>query len=186
MKAPWFITRKAKSVELGPTSSTIGEISVPAEYFQVDLELLDRYQAFSSELLRLALAGVAVIGFLITSIIGNERFAVVDQLSWFKILAFASAVMLCLSAAASLGHRYFATDGVYYHIKAVRLRLRTKLPSGDAEATLAKLNQAVRNRKAIYHFSGRFLFCRRRAVVAWHELARGVICGGFDYDEACG
>ena len=157
---------KADAVELGPTSHTIGEITVPSEYFQVDLELLDRYQAFSSELLRLALAGVAVIGFLITNLMGNEDLGAVEQpLFWFKLLAFGSAVVLCLSAAASLCHRYFATDGVYYHIKAVRLRLRSKHPVDDVGATQRRLEQAVRNRKAIYSFSGRFLFAA--AVLLW-------------------
>ncbi|MEP6789411.1 MAG: hypothetical protein ABJB40_13315 [Acidobacteriota bacterium] len=34
--------------------------------FDKDLEILDRYQAFSAEVLRLALAGMAAIGFLVT------------------------------------------------------------------------------------------------------------------------
>jgi hypothetical protein len=154
-----FLADEASRVEIGPTSNSIGEVMIPAEHYQVDLELLDRYQAFSSELLRISLGGVAVIGFLISSIIGDKGLAAANAaLAWFKFFAFASAVFFCFSAAASLCHRYFATDGVYYHVKAIRLRLFRTQAGGLTMQTEEGLDNAVRSRKAIYRFSGRFLF----------------------------
>lgn len=166
MKSFEFIAEQARNLPIGPTSQSIGEVTVPAEHYQVDLELLDRYQKFSSELLRLALAGIAVIGFLITNIIGDKGVAGAGApLTWFKICAFVSAALLCLSAAASLCHRYLATDGVYYHVKAIRLRLLAKHTNAGTQTGKEKLDEAVRNRKAIYQFSGRFLFAA--ATLLW-------------------
>jgi hypothetical protein len=178
MKTFKFISNEARRVEVGPTSNSIGKVMIPAEHYKVDLELLDRYQAFSSELLRLALAGIAGIGFLISSIIGNKGIPTGGvALPLFKICAFASAMLLCLCAAASLCHRYFATDGVYYHVKAIRLRLFCKQSLDTAGPAQKGVDDAVRNRKAIYRFSGWFLFAA--AVLLWIGVALLAISFGF-------
>jgi hypothetical protein len=153
-----FVSEQARN-PLGPTSHSIGEIKVEPDHYKADVELLDKYQAFSAELLRLSLAGMVVIGFLIEKIVAGGRFSTDDTaaLIGFKICSFGSVILLCVSAAASLLHRYFATDGVYYPVKAVRLRLLSHSMKAMDSDIQTRLDEAIKNRKAIYKLSGTFL-----------------------------
>jgi hypothetical protein len=141
------------------TAADLGEIENPA--FKHDVDLSDRYQAFSAEMLRLSLAGIAGIGFLIAIILPNtlpkdpnlptQRVALSVTAPSFSAFASASLFCLGLSSAASLAHRYFATDSLACHIKALRLLLRGR--PDDAE----KVRQEKEYRKRKFDQSRRSL-----------------------------
>jgi hypothetical protein len=98
-----------------------GEIEVPA--FKHDLDLSDRYQNFSGEILRLSILGIGGIGFLLVNVFltkGQQRVPLSRDEPVFSWLAAASLFCLGVSAAASLAHRYFATDCLSYHLDAMR------------------------------------------------------------------
>jgi hypothetical protein len=109
----------------------LGEIEVAAA--RQDFDLSDRYQSFSSELLRLSLLMIAGVGFLIANVLlallpkaaipAVRRTPLSGSGPVFSGLA-ASLVCLGLSTAAALTHRYLATDGLAYHLKALRLIVR--------------------------------------------------------------
>jgi hypothetical protein len=43
---------------------SLTEIALDEKYYKPDLEVTDRYQTFSTEMLRLSLLGIAALGFL--------------------------------------------------------------------------------------------------------------------------
>jgi hypothetical protein len=91
--------------------------------YKAELELVDRYQSYVAELLRLSLLGIAVFGFLY-----KEWFAglgsiplltiggVAKTLAAFGVLAFGVA------AVAALIFRFAATEGARYYIEGLRFR----------------------------------------------------------------
>jgi len=80
--------------------------------YKADLELLDRYQSFSSELLRLSLLGIAIFGIL----------SKVDSFSIGSIKNYILWSILCfgLSASFALAHRFFSSKGIYHHLRYLR------------------------------------------------------------------
>jgi hypothetical protein len=98
-------------------------IEVPDVLYKCDLELHDRFQTFSSELLKLALAGIGADG-LFVSLLAREgtNTQVVQALqspaflvfSALSLLAFASSVLFALL------HRFIASDGLYYHVRSMK------------------------------------------------------------------
>jgi hypothetical protein len=91
--------------------------------YKAELELVDRYQSYVAELLRLSLLGIAVFGFLY-----KEWFTglgpiplltiggVAKTLAAFGVLAFGVA------AVAALIFRFAATEGARYYIEGLRFR----------------------------------------------------------------
>jgi hypothetical protein len=100
------------------------------ENYAADFRLLESYLGFSSELLRLALAGLAAIGFLISLAIekASRRFAgFLDEPTASNALI-VSAVALGVAAALAVAHKYSAPDGMFHHLRALRI-----YASGDQE-----------------------------------------------------
>lgn len=115
-------------------------IPLDEDYYKVDFAILDKYQMFSSELLRLSLLGLAIFGFFIANVI----FKAVDQSTYIFLKPFISnkplfilgAISLLLSALLALGHRYFSTDCMTHFVRRFRLRKRlAELTEKDAEVT---------------------------------------------------
>lgn len=105
--------------------STLGLVPLPEKTIEHDLALLQRFQEFSAELLRIALIGISVIGFALSRILIPENGHPVLTLSTqTKCLLIIALVALGTSAAAALAHRYFAVDGVAWHLQAMRRRER--------------------------------------------------------------
>lgn len=81
--------------------------------YKVDLELQDRYTAYSAEILRLALLGIAGYGFLIKDIIlGDSTGTFVQRAHDIWLFLAVGAISLCVSAILALQHRVCATDCV--------------------------------------------------------------------------
>jgi hypothetical protein len=103
-------------------------IPLDEDHYKVDFTILDKYQLFSSELLRLSLLGLAIYGFFI----GNVIIKTVDGNQYIFLRLFVSnklifilgAVSLLLSALLALGHRYFSTDCMTHFVRRFRLRKR--------------------------------------------------------------
>src|SRR5262245_52865778 len=52
---------------------SLGSVRVPEENYKADLELMDRCQAYAAELVRLALLGVAGLGFLFVQLASSQN-----------------------------------------------------------------------------------------------------------------
>jgi hypothetical protein len=110
---------------------SLGLASLPPGTFEHDVSVGQGYQAFSAELLRLALAGLAVVGFIVTKVLVGPApdlpslapqtvAALKSQLGW-------AIALLAVSAALALLHRYSSTDALARHLYAMR-RLAAKRP----------------------------------------------------------
>src|SRR5258707_1319352 len=80
-----------------------------------ELALLDKYQAFSAELLRIALLGIAVFGVML------ERFQIASLDATLRVSACVSMVLLVGSSGFALGHRYLSSDGMFHHLRLLRM-----------------------------------------------------------------
>jgi hypothetical protein len=127
--------------------------------FTDDIAVLDRYQAFSAEMLRLSLGGVAGVAFLITLVAGDKT-QVPHVLSGGTKTALAVALLAFgIGAASALGHRYWSTDSMASHIRL--LRIRTETPQRDAE-----ISGERRARKKAFRRSGRMIAVSAISIAA--------------------
>lgn len=97
----------------------LSDTPLPRESYEIDLEVLDRYQSFSAELLRVSLLGLTGYGFLITTAAGSGVAAPIHTVRYSLAIG---AVLLAAAAACALGHRYFSTDAIAHHVRRLRLQ----------------------------------------------------------------
>jgi hypothetical protein len=108
-------------------AKSLADIALDEEVYAADFALGERYQAFSSEIVRLALLGIAGYGFLLAevapsdSIASSEFFARLRQLAPLLI---AGLLALGLAVGCALAHRFFSTDCLAHQITIVRLLRR--------------------------------------------------------------
>jgi len=119
-------------------------ISIDEDTYKVDLAVVDRYQAFSAELLRLSLLGITGYGFLLSQIVfkGSESTLFLHSLSNYGWLLGLGVFVLGLSSAFALGHRYFSTDCITHYVRLLRIQ---KQYSGLSEndPSMVKLEGAL-------------------------------------------
>lgn len=120
-------------------------MSLSKDDYEADLALLDRYQTFSAELVRVSLLGVGVLGFFFDKVAGSTYLSVSTRQLVLTLLACA-AVCFGTAAAAALAHRFLSSDGFFYHLRGLRR-------STDA---LARTSDE-RQRNSLYRRSGRFV-----------------------------
>ena len=93
---------------------------VSEDTYKADLALLDRYQSYSSELIRLSLLGIGALAFFLGQFSATSGLvALKDGLS--AVALGAAAILFTFSTACALSHRYHSSDGFASHIKAIRL-----------------------------------------------------------------
>lgn len=135
--------------------------------YKVDLELHDRYRTFANELLRLALAELGGMGFLLANV-GAVKDSVVASAFRSSIvpgLGVVAVLSLGVTVAASMAHCFFASDCLYHHIRAIKLLILDK--AGNEARALEEEN--ARNEKfdlaetALYLAAGTLL-CGTAAI----------------------
>jgi cytochrome b subunit of formate dehydrogenase len=132
-----------------PTTLQLLLAKVPADSYQIDLELFDRGQKLSAELLRLSLAGIAVVGFFLTSALAKTP--VNSECNTLK-LSLSGAVLACvLSTLFSLLQMFFASGSMFHHIKAI------KQTQFDGQASNDALMESLNARKAKLKTAHQFL-----------------------------
>jgi hypothetical protein len=123
---------------------------IPVDGLKHDWELLNKYQAFSGELLRTSLAGIGAVGFLVTALAGRDSLLEITGVPPTSRWAIAVTLLaLGLAAGAALAHRFVSSDSMACHIRLLRMELRG-MPSADI-----KKERAYRNRR--FKWSGRLL-----------------------------
>ena len=140
-----------------PAESRTPVPDIPADGLKHDWERPDRYQAFSAELLRLSVAGIATVGFLVTALAGKEsllKITGVPQTSRWSMGV--TLLALGLSAGAALAHRYVSSDSMACHISLLRMLLRDK-PRADIENERASRNLRFKLSGVLLLLSSSFL-----------------------------
>ena len=133
---------------------TLGEIK--ADGFEQDVCINDRHQAFSAELLRLALLGVGGVGFVASRALaagssGESALRMNAAAKWLVLIAAAS---FGFSAASALCLRYLASDSIAFQLRIVRLRIRGTADDGtEAEREEARRNRRLKVMRPMLVFS---------------------------------
>jgi len=98
------------------------KLEVPADHYKADLDLHDRSQAFSSELLKLSLGGIAVVGFLLAHFPEKRLDQVLDDTNVAALFS-ASVVAFALSSASGLLQRFYAAGAMFHHLHVIKFAL---------------------------------------------------------------
>jgi hypothetical protein len=155
------------------------ELPVEEKYYKPDLEISDGFQAYSAELLRVSLAGVAAVGFFYEKL---DKFLNFAQPVWagftVKKMLIGSLMSLATSSASALVHRYLSSDSMAYHLNYIRLDQAAKSAVGERKKCLD--NEASRERKWRNRF---FKICEILLGASAITLAVGAFCLviGFGY-----
>ncbi len=135
----------------------LGAIDLPDTHYKADLELHDRAQDLSSELLKLALGGVAVVGFLLADFPESQLGLGLQDVA-VRVLFSASVIAFAASVAAALLQRFYASGALFHHIQTVKFLM---LPDASAQPE-AEENMSIRTTKFLQaHF---FLKCAACAL----------------------
>jgi hypothetical protein len=112
-------------------------VEIPEARYQIDMKLFDDGQKLSAELLKLSLAGVAVVGVFLQLLSKPPVSAGLTDRA-FKLLFSSSVMAFAISAAVALLQRFYASSGMFHHIKAMKVAV-SEDPSGfaDTERELA-------------------------------------------------
>lgn len=122
--------------------------------YQADMELYDRSQGFSSELLKLALAGITVVGFFVAQLPKTYQERVFENSTLRKLLIGAVAGFAA-SVACALVHRFLAGGANFHHLRFAKLlKIKSEFPDPLVESAL-KESWALRDVK--FRWSHRFL-----------------------------
>lgn len=151
----------------------LGEVPLEEEVYRVDFEVADRYQAFSTEILRLSLLGVAGYGFLLSEVVFKadptaEARRFFHEHAWLSL----GIVAFGLSAAFALVHRYYSTDCVTHLIRRLRIErrlsaARSHVPGGGDATDVDVLRQLAQEETASFE--------RDLAKCRWSLLGAGML-----------
>jgi hypothetical protein len=150
-------------MEASDLDRRLAKLDVREGHYKADLELHDRSQSFSSELLKLALGGIVVVGFLLANFPkGPLEYELKDTA--IRLL-FSTAVMaFALAAGSALLQRFWASSALFHHLQVIKLVL---LNDGSLDGEIGK-NMEMRTSK----------FLRAHALLrctAWFLVAATVL-----------
>ncbi|MHB1591112.1 MAG: hypothetical protein ACYCTW_06225 [Sulfuricella sp.] len=123
----------------------LGKLDVPETRYKADIELHDRSQAFSSELLKLALGGIVVVGFLLANFPKGQFLNDIPV----KVFFSASVVAFALSVVAALLQRFHASGAMFHHLQVIKLLM---LEDTSLETVVMK-DMRLRTSKFLYAHS---------------------------------
>lgn len=105
------------------TERDLLQIDLPQERYGADMKLFEDGRQLSSELLKLSLAGVAVVSVLLPLLpkpaISPASPGATDGI--FKLLLSGSVIAFAISAGLALLQRFYASSGMFHHIKAMKI-----------------------------------------------------------------
>ena len=156
---------------------TLVGLELPETEYKADLELLDRYQAYSTEVARLATLEVAALGFLLPLAYDNGRRTSLGNALLGQGVLLASALVLLASAVAlCLSHRYMSTDAFASMIRAMRLSKLAATSNRESSTDQSLVDE----RRALFirlRHSGRLIWLASFCLVAGTLcLAIAVLC----------
>jgi hypothetical protein len=137
---------------------SLGEIKVDA--FDQDVAINDRHQAFSAELLRLALLGVGGVGYVASRSLsspqaGQPPLSLGGVAKWLVLIA---AVSFGLAAAFALALRYISSDLLAFQLRILRLRIRNSpADASDADKEEIRRNWRLKATRPMLVLSAVFL-----------------------------
>ena len=155
--------------------ASLGKVGVPEENYKADLELMDRCQAYSAELVRLALLGVAGLSFLFVQLASSQNLlrSLKDPVA--VLILSLSVLLFLLSTLFGLLHRYNCWEAFWSHVRSIRcIKVEPPRPedarkSSEYRNTILKRSSKYLWRSAILLWVGGILFVlgAGRLVFKW-------------------
>jgi len=139
-------------------NASLGEVGVPEQNYKADLELMDRCQAYSAELVRLALLGVAGLGYLFVQLASSKNPLVSLKDPVAALILFLSILSFLLSTLLGLLHRYNCWEAFWSHVRSIRC-IKAEPPR------LEDARQSSMYRNTILKRSSKYLW--RSAMLLW-------------------
>lgn len=101
---------------------------VEEKKYKSELEVFDRWQSFSAEILRLSLSGIAVFGFLYQQVFSSFDTAKHPNIpiDFIKLLSQVSLVLFALATVCALFYRYGSTEAIMHYLAGLRNPLEEK------------------------------------------------------------
>ena len=140
---------------------------------KAEVELVERYQTFVAELLRLSMAGIAVFGFLYRNLFHNTNSDSIagEIVVYAKMLSAFAVIMFAMSMAFALVFRFCATQGARFYIQALRFTPGEVEPEEKSQNTLhVDWNRAQESLNTRYKY---IIACRWSKLLAALALGSG-------------
>jgi len=147
------------------------KVEIPEVRYKADLELHDRYVGFSSEVLRMALAGMAAVGAVVGLFVRNGVLMEPVKSRLFVGSVLGALFLLALASACALSHRFFASDGMYYHLRAIKQLILIEENDLAIEAEIIAAHKATvcedeKRRNRQFTWAGKLLFSASVMLIA--------------------
>jgi hypothetical protein len=108
-----------KNIRGRTPAKLLSDVEIPDSCWKPDFDVVDRYQSFANELMRISLLGIAGYGFLIKEVAMRDSL-LLHMLADFKIYLVLGAGCLVLSLSFVLAHRFYSTCCLYNQIMIMR------------------------------------------------------------------
>ena len=139
-----------ESIDHNRWDKLLAKLDVPEVRYKADLELHDRSQAFASELLKLCLGGIVVVGFLLANFPSERLVRLLDDL-WIARLFSGAAILFALAAGSALFQRFLAGGALFHHLQVIKLSMITE------EGTAEEIEHNLKIRKSKFDKAHWFL-----------------------------
>lgn len=161
-------------------SKYLSNIPIKEDNYKVDFIILEKYQSFSSEILRLSLLGLAVYGFLITNVLfkitdNNNNYILIAPFSKNKLLFVFAAISLLLASLFALGHRYYSSDCMTHFIRSFRVREKITLLKHQPETDPDVLQFEKILQSEIISFERDLIACKWLLILSAFLLLTGIM-----------
>jgi hypothetical protein len=156
---------------------SLSEVALDEKSYKADLEVTDRYQSFSAEVLRISLLTIGVFGFLLKEAILNKDSSgsYFEQFISAKVWFVSGMVALGCSAAFALTHRFVSSDCIAYQIRYLRLkRARDEALKDEGGASEIAKQRNVEMQEEKERLAVRLKSGGRTLLIAAVALALGV------------
>src|SRR3982751_5196984 len=120
----------SKSTDHNRWDKALAKLDLPETVYKAELSLHDRSQSFSGELLKLGMAGIAVVGFLLANFPKDRLDRLLND-RLLGILFSASVICFALSVGAALLQRFFAAGAMFHHLQVIKLSLLDDSSTGS-------------------------------------------------------
>jgi uncharacterized membrane protein YidH (DUF202 family) len=125
------------------SQQSLGLVPLDEKTVEHDFIMLERFQDFSAELLRIALLGISAIGFAVSKLLFPEHDLVRAQVTpGAKVFLAFALIALSVSAAAALAHRYSSANSMSWHLQAMR-----RYKQGDAKQVIKADSESKQRHK---------------------------------------
>ena len=118
---------------------------IKEEKYKPELELYDRWRAFSEEVLRLSLLGIAAFGFFYQqAITGFDQTKHPEaKIFWIKLFSLSSLTLFAIAAVGALIYRYGSTEAIMHYVWGLRKNKESNLSKRTRWLNLSFLFKTV-------------------------------------------